>query len=331
MSRGTLSIVSTIDVACFGEILWDLYEVEGKAEKEAGGKNLRRELGGASANVAVGLAKLGIASSVIGGVGDDRLGAALAAQLEADGVSTSHVVKIKGTRTGITIVSRDATGHASYIPYRQGTADFALTESHVTAGMAKAKIGIVSTTSMLPSVRPATEKFLAALEKAKGFLFVDLNVRAHLWNDTDALKAAAKDLVKNASVVKGSERDFGALAGKRGMSWLEENAKQATWLLTRGENGAAAVGAHGQITCPTKRVRCVDRAGGGDAFVAGVIATLVKAGAKPGNAEWKDPKVWTKALELGHLIAAKVVAAVGATSGLVGLDDAKARLASKKA
>ena len=322
--------MTTIDVACFGEILWDLYEVEGKTEKEPAGKNLRRELGGASANVAVGLAKLGLSSSVIGGVGDDRLGTAIAAQLESDGVSTSHVVKIKGTRTGITIVSRDATGEASYIPYRTGTADLALAESQVSAGMGKAKIGVVSTTAMLPSMRPATEKFLAALEKGKGFLFVDLNVRAHLWSDVDALKQAAKDLVKNAAVVKSSERDFGALAGKRGMTWLEENAKQATWLLTRGENGAAAVGAHGQVTCPTKRVRCIDRAGGGDAFVAGVLATLVKSGAKPGSAEWKDPKVWAKALEIGHLVAAKVVAQVGATSGLAGLEDAKSRLASKK-
>jgi fructokinase len=330
VSRGTLSIVTTIDVACFGELLWDLYEVEGKTEKDAG-KQLRRELGGASANVAVGLAKLGISASAIGGVGDDRLGTALTADLEAAGVHADYVVRVKGAHTGITIVTRDANGDASYVPYRQGTADQVFAEGHVTTAMAKAKLAIVSTTSMLPSARAATEKFLAALEKAKGALVVDLNVRQHLWPDVETMRAAAKDLVARAAVVKGSERDFGALAGKRAMTWLEESAKQATWLITRGENGAAAVGAHGQITCPTKRVRCVDRAGGGDAFVAGVVATLVRSGAtKPGSAEWKDPKVWTKALELGHLLAAKVVAAIGATSGLVGLEDAKARLASKK-
>lgn len=320
---------TAIDVACFGELLWDFYEAETKkdAAKEPIARQFRRELGGASANVAVTLARLGISASTIGAVGDDKLGAALEVALAAAGVETAHIVKLAAP-TGLTFVTLNATAEPSFIPYRG--ADLRLGEDDVTAAMGKARFALVSSTSMLPSTRAATEKFIAAVEKAKGVLVVDLNVRAHLWSDADEMRSAAKALVAKAALVKGSERDLNALAGKRGMSWLEDNAKQATWILTRGENGAAAVGPHGQATAPTKRVRCLDRSGGGDAFVAGVLAVLVKAGARPGGAEWQDAKLWTRALEVGHLLGAKAVAALGATTGLTGLDDVKGRLSASK-
>ena len=328
----TLRIVSTAsDVACYGELLWDFFEGgTGSGTDKGGAATYQRELGGASANVATILARLGIAASAVGGVGDDKLGAALAAHLDGDGVGIGHVAKVKGRRTGITFVSRDGAGEPSFVPYRTGTADIVFDEASVAATSAKVKWAVVCTTSMLPECRAATTKFLNALEKAKGHLAVDLNVRSHLWSDTDALKKACAELASRAALVKGSEKDLGALAGKRGMSWLEQNAKGATWMLTRGENGAAAVGVHGQVTAPTKRVRVVDATGAGDAFFAGALAVLVRAGAKPGSAEWKDPKLWTRALEVGHALGAKAVSAVGAVAGLSKLDDLRARIDAPK-
>lgn len=311
------------DVVCFGELLWDFFE----AEKGT----YSRQLGGASANVAVALARLGIAAAAAGGVGDDKLGEALKAQLAESGVETTHVVKVKGAKTGITFVSRDASGEPSFVPYRNGTADVAIGEDKISPAMAKARFVVVGSTSLLPSARAATDKLLAAADKAKAGIVVDLNARPHLWPDADALREACKALVKRAVLVKASEKDLGALAGKRGMSWLDEHARQATWILTRGENGAACVGAHGQATAPTKRVRCIDATGAGDAFLGGVLAVLVRAGAKPGGADWKDAKLWTRAMETGHQVAAKVVAQIGATTGLANVDDIRTRLeASKK-
>ena len=183
---------------------------------------------------------------------------------------------------------------------------------------------------MLPSLRGATTKFLTALEKAKGTLIVDLNMRAHLWDDVESMKAATAELASRAAVVKGSEKDLGALAGKRGMTWLEDNAKGATWVLTRGENGAACVGPHGQVTFPTKRVRCIDATGAGDAFMAGLVAVLVRAGAKPGSAAFQDPKLWSRAMEVGHQLGAKAISAVGAVAGMGPLDDLRARMDAPK-
>ena len=321
------------DVACFGELLWDFFEADGKEgkDKEPIARTFRRELGGASANVATVLARLGVNVSAVGGVGDDKLGEALKVHLASDGVDVAHVARLKGTRTGIAFVTRDAAGEPSFTPYRQGTADLMFDESHVSASMAKVRFAVVCSTSMLPSLRAGTMKFLDALAKAKGSLIVDLNLRTHLWEDEAAMKAGAAELAGRAVVVKGSEKDLGALAGKRGMTWLEDKAKGATWVLTRGENGAACVGPHGQVTFPTKRVRVIDATGAGDAFMAGLVAVVARSGAKPGSAEWKDPKLWSRAMEVGHQLGAKAISAVGATAGIGPLDDLRARMeASKK-
>lgn len=317
--------MTTVDVACFGELLWDFFEAEARTNKEPVARLFRRELGGASANVAVVLARLGVSVSAVGGVGKDKLGAALKASLVAEGVDAGHVASLDAP-TGITFVTGEAA-RPSFSPYRIATADMAFGAEHVTPAMAKVRWAVVSSTSMLPALRAGTEKFLAALDKAKGHLFVDLNARAHLWSDVGPLKEACAELARRAAVVKASEADLEALAGKRGVSWLEQNAKHATWVLTRGENGAAAVGTHGQATAKTKRVRVVDATGAGDAFTAGVVAVLLGAGTKPSSASWKDPKLWTRAMEMGHQLGAKAVTALGATAGVVSLDDLRARLA----
>lgn len=313
-----------VDVACFGEILWDFYEAVPK-DKEAISRSFKREIGGATANVAVTLARLGLKASVVGGIGDEKLGQALETQLTEEGVNVSHLIRVKAP-TGIAFITHNATGDASYIPYRNGSAELKVTPGDIKPAMARAAYVVVSTTSMMPSLRAATEAFLDAAAKEKAIVVVDLNVRAHLWSDAEEMQKGVKDLVQRGALIKASERDLNQLAGKRGLSWLDENAKHATWILTRGENGAACVGAHGQVNAPTKRVRCIDRSGAGDAFVGGVLAVLAKAKATPGSEAWKDGKLWIRAMEIGHVLGAKSVAHIGATTGLTRLEDLVARL-----
>lgn len=313
------------DVACYGELLWDFFEAEAKPDKEPIARQFRREPGGASANVAIALARLGVDAAVVGAVGKDKLGEAMFATLAAERVDTSSLSRVEG-RTPISFVLRDALGQPTFMPYRQGPLEMA----KIPAGAAKARFLVLGTSALLPAERETTEKILAAAEKAKAAIVVDLNVRLHMWPDAESLRSAAKELASRAAIVKGSESDLDAVAGKRGLTWLEANANGATWILTRGENGAAALGPHGQVTAPTKRVRCIDATGAGDAFLAGVLAVLVRAGAKPGSKEWKDAKLWSRALEVAHLLAAKAVSAAGATAGLVQLDDLKTKVGPAK-
>src|SRR4051812_46065050 len=102
-----------LDAIAFGEILWDLFEVRPGI--------FDRQLGGAPANVATGLARLGVRAAIAGAVGRDSFGDDLVEHLRRDGVDTRLVERLPN-RTGITFVTRDARGEPRFLFYRHDTA-----------------------------------------------------------------------------------------------------------------------------------------------------------------------------------------------------------------
>jgi fructokinase len=142
------------------------------------------------------------------------------------------------------------------------------------------------------------------------------------------MRVAVTHLLDHAHVVKASDADLAALGGSQSKQWLDRNRRDATWILTHGDRGADAIGDHGRIAVPAHRVDTIDATGAGDAFVAGVLAVLVTADARPGGDQWKDARLWARALEAGHLMGAKAVGSVGAITGLTQLDDVRALISA---
>ena len=311
------------EVVCFGEILWDIFEAEKRPKGEPIARLFRRELGGAPANVAVGLARLGRKSAVLGGIGQDAFGEALTLELEREGVSPELLVRLPN-RTGLAFVRRDERGEPSFLFYRHETADMSVRASHLRPDMLSAPWALLGTSTLVhPELARATTRFVRLAKKQGVALLVDLNVRAHLWKSRTAMRTAIAELVGHASLVKGSGPDLAALGGLR---FLERHAPQATWLLTDASGTARAVGAHGEVAVPALKARCVDATGAGDAFIAGSLAVLLATKALPGRASWSDPQLFAEALRVGHMLGAKAVSRAGAVSGLVSLKAAKARL-----
>jgi fructokinase len=302
-----------IDVVVYGEILCDMVEV-GRRGRLPAATEFQRQIGGAQANMAVGLARLGLRVAIVGAVGKDRLGQALRAELAAEGIDAGSVRSVD-RRTGLAFVLGGPAGEPEFVGYRHASADQVPVE-----GRARATRWVVVGTSMVMTaeLERVTERFLARVGGAH--VFVDLNVRAHMWRDPRAMHRALAGLVHRAAVVKASDADLHAL-GARGNSlrWLEQAAPQATWLVTRGRGKASAIGAHGVVEAPAPRARCVDATGAGDAFAAGALATLTAARAAPGSGAWSSPALWGLALRAGHAMGRKAISRRGAVAGLVGL------------
>jgi fructokinase len=176
---------------------------------------------------------------------------------------------------------------------------------------------------MTPQLRRATGKFVESVERAGTRLLVDLNVRPHLWPNRRAMHGAIERLVARADLVKASDADLHAVGGTTGVRWLERHAPRASWLITRGPGTASAIGQHGEVHARALRARCVDATGAGDAFIAGSLATLVRAGATPGSSAWRDATVWRAALQAGHEMGKKAVSRPGAVAGLRALGRAR--------
>ena len=313
MQRGSM-----LDVVCFGEILWDLFEVR------AG--TFRRELGGAPANVATALARLGVRAAIVGGVGDDRFGDALLRHMARDGVDVRFVRKLPN-RTGLTFVTLRAGGEPAFLSYRRESADLAVRAEHLTSTMARARWVLLGTSTLTtPALALATERFLDLAGRAGARVLVDLNVRPHMWPDRRAIQRAVGPLAARADLVKASEADLRAVGGgaKGDLRWLERHAPRASWLVTRGAGQASAIGEHGEERAPALRTRCVDATGAGDAFLAGALAMLLAGRAVPGSPGWRDPAVWRAALRAGHMLGRKAVSRTGAVAGLVALGRARA-------
>jgi hypothetical protein len=107
-----------------GEALIDLFvgPAEG-AEMPA-----RAVAGGSPFNVAIGLARLGVDASFLGGISRDRFGALLARTLVREGVDDRFLVRTDRLST-ISMVATDDNGQPSYAVHGERAADrsFALT------------------------------------------------------------------------------------------------------------------------------------------------------------------------------------------------------------
>ncbi|MEO7113296.1 MAG: carbohydrate kinase [Polyangiaceae bacterium] len=300
-----------LDVITFGEILWDIFEVKTGV--------FIRELGGAPANVSVNLGALGVRSAVIGGVGQDRFGDDLAVFLARNHVDTRFVIRFPN-RTGLTFITHDAHGEPSFLFYRFQTADMAVRASDISAAMGNAKWVLIGTSTLMsPELAKATRTFLQSARKSNAHLVVDLNVRAHLWADHDGMRRAIASVLKNAMLVKASAADLAALSvgnETKALAWVRSHAKDAEIVITRGGGRAEAIGAHERVSAATRRKKCVDATGAGDAFIAGVLATLIAADASPSGESWKNAAVWKRALQVGHMLGSVAIAKRGSVSGI---------------
>jgi fructokinase len=293
-------------VVTFGEVLWDVFEIE----KDT----YRRVIGGAPANLAVVLARLGIRSRVIGAVGADAFGDALRALIAKEGVDVSSIARLP-ERTGLAFVMRRADGEPTFLFYRRDTADMMLEPKHVRPNAFRGTGFAVCGTSTLvgKNLRAATLRFVELAARAKAHLVVDLNVRAHLWKSEREMRTRIAELVSHAALVKASTADLDALGGKRFLSKI-----RATVLITAGAGVARAIGEHGTVEKRARAARCVDATGAGDAFLGGALAVLTSRGAFPGTPGWRDSAVFSDALAVGHMLGRQAVSKVGAVTGVVG-------------
>ena len=117
-------------VVCFGELLIDFVPtVSGVSLAEAPG--FKKAAGGAPANVAVCIARLGGSASFVGKVGDDEFGHMLANILKENNVDNSGMRFDKHARTALAFVTLRSDGEREFMFFRHPSADMLLTEAEL--------------------------------------------------------------------------------------------------------------------------------------------------------------------------------------------------------
>lgn len=149
-------------------------------------------LGGAPANVAVGVARLGGRSGLLGVTGDDEFGHFLKAGLRAEGVDVAHLRQTRDGKTGLGFVSLTRTGERSFTFYRTRAAETFLDRRDTDGAqraLARTKVLHVGTNSLIqaPARAAVLEAVKGAFERGQ-VTSTDPNLRLHLWKDPSVLR-----------------------------------------------------------------------------------------------------------------------------------------------
>ena len=263
-------------VVCLGEILVDFVAREaGVSVDEAA--SFQRAMGGAPANVAVGVARLGGSAAFIGCVGGDPFGEFLAAALRSEGVATGGLQTTAAARTTLAFVSLDAAGERSFSFFRQPGADMLLAAAELDRTLlSRARIFHFGSFSL--SSEPAAAATRAALRQARAagaLISFDPNLRLHLWPDAAAARSAILPLIEGADLLKLSAEELPALTADGEARSLWRDSLQAL-IVTAGPRGARLITAAGEWRVSAFAVPTVDTTGAGDAFVAALLARLLE-------------------------------------------------------
>ena len=234
---------------------------------------VRRHPGGSPLNVAVGLARLGHASTLVARLGDDADGALLREHLDRAGVDLVPGA-VDGGPTSVAEAVLDDAGHAEYtfrLDWRVPDGQLPTPPEHVHTG---------SIAVFLP---PGADQVLALLARhaPQATTSFDPNVRPAIIGEVEAARRRVAELVAVSDVVKVSDEDLGWLEPGRDITavaqeWREQGPGLV--VVTRGSEGAVAVAASGSVHVPAPPVEVVDTVGAGDAFMSGLLDALAGQG-----------------------------------------------------
>ena len=246
----------------------------------AGARTFVKAVGGAPANVAVGVKRLGASVGLIAVVGNDPFGEFLEAVVRTAGVDTRYMVRTDEARTSLAFIAARSDGKKDISFYRHPGADMFLRPEDVDMGfVASAKVfhfGSISLLDKWPA--KATVKALMVAQHANSMVTYDPNWRPSLWPDPVEARKIILSGLDGAHVAKLSEEEWPFITG------CEDFPSGAAFLLGRGpelvvrsEGPGGASFATSEVTghVPAFEVDCVEPTGAGDGFMACLIVELL--------------------------------------------------------
>lgn len=295
------------EVMTFGECMAVLYPPDPVTIDAA--PLLKWDIGGAEANCAIALARMGVSVRFHSRVGNDPFGRKIIATLSGEGVDTS-AVSIDATRpTGVFFREWLADGARRVFYYRSGSAAANMGPEDLDASqfVGIKALHLTGITPALSERAAATCTRAIALAKAAGVMITfDPNFRPRLWSAAQA-RATLTPLAAASDIILMGHEDAAALFGEGDDEHYLTSAQQLgikTIVLKRAERGALAlVDGQRYEAEVVKAERVIDPVGAGDGFDAGFIAARLRGKSIP------------ESLHVGAIVGAGSVAHLGDYAG----------------
>jgi fructokinase len=271
-------------IVTLGEVVADVYREEMPSEVEM---PFTARPGGAPANVAVAVAKLGAEAAFVGRLGEDLFGEFILRALEAVGVDTSAILRQPPpTRTTLAFVEVSENGDREFTFYRSvPAADELLSPEDIEREilLEASFVNFGSIPLIKEPVRSATLRFAELANEMDIPVAFDVNLREHLWESVEVARQTVAPVLDLSSVAKLSDDELSPILG------VEDPEEAAEILLDRGVSLVlVSMGGEGAFYATREFVgslprfeidKVVDATGAGDAFLA---ATLTHLSESPG-------------------------------------------------
>lgn len=270
--------------------------------------------GGAPANVAVAISRLGGKTAFFGRVGQDPLGRFMKQTLTDEKVDTDAMLLDKAQRTSTVIVDLDDEGERSFTFMVKPSADQFFSIEDIPTFISGQWIHSCSIALANEPSRSATLEAMQRMKSVGGFISFDPNLREEVWAKPSQIKEVVTSAVELADVVKFSEEELTFLTNTETLdSALDAlNAEPNKLIIvTLGARGALAVfNGERRVITGTKVEKVIDTTGAGDAFVGGLLAKLSQ------SADWRCWATVQSAVKWGNGCGALATTQKGAMTAL---------------
>jgi 2-dehydro-3-deoxygluconokinase len=299
----TAAAAATLDLLTVGEPLICLTS----AGRLAAAPTLAKSIGGAEANVAIGLARLGLRAAYVSRVGADPFGDEVVRTLRGEGVDVSRVERSPTHPTALMVKELRSPDDARVHYYRQGSAASELDGIGGDLPLARHVHATGITLALGPGPARAVAQLLSAGRAMGASVSFDPNIRLKLWSLDDAA-AAIREVLPDIDDLLLSEGEALAIAAA---GELDEALVRladrgiARIVVRRGAEGAVGLAGGERVeVAATAAGPVVDSVGAGDAFTAGYLFERLAG------------STFATALATGAWTAGHAVAQVGDYEGL---------------
>jgi fructokinase len=285
-------------VICLGEVLFDLLANESGVSSEHV-KSWTPLPGGAPANVACALVKMGDRSRFIGCVGKDEAGTKLAGKLISEGVDISGIQYHSTAPTRQVQVTRSIDGDRSFGGFGNISTD-RFADTQLSEIPSKLFIGadflLLGTIALAYPTSAASTWQAVELATAQGIkILVDINWRPTFWTSPKLAIPTIQQLLERADYVKFAREEAELIYGEISPQSLCKYLPKAVGIFVTDGGNICEYWLNGETgQQPAFAVNAIDTTGAGDAFVAGLLHQL-------GSGETSGSKIVRYAAAAGAL------------------------------
>lgn len=312
-----------MSIVCIGEMLIDFV----CTDKDAGlvaGANYIKKSGGAPANVAATIAKLGGATQLLGAVGKDPFGQFLIDKVAQFGVDTSGVAQLS-TPTTLAFVSLAENGEREFVFNRGADELYAISRPLADVLKPNDILHLGSATALLGGELGKAYQEITDFAQTQGnTICFDPNYRIDLWQGRDAeFKSLCEAYFAKADIVKVSDEELTFLSGSQdyaeGCAYIHQYGVKMV-LVTLGAAGCFISQNGENRIIPAYKISAVDTTGAGDSFIG---ALLYKIAELPKTEAFYADSI-DECIAFAGKVSGLVCSKIGAMSALPSLQEVEA-------